>query len=77
MCTGPFKLDSLEARQRARRPCATTPTGTRALKPKVAVIAFKGVPDDASLTSGLLTNEINGNYPQPLTTLDQLKASRT
>ena len=46
-----------------------------ALKPKAAEIDFKGVPDDSSLTSGLLTGEIGGSYPLPLTTLDQLKAS--
>ena len=38
-------------------------------------MVFKGVSDDSSLTTGLLTNEITGSYPQPLTTLDQLKAS--
>jgi peptide/nickel transport system substrate-binding protein len=38
-------------------------------------MVFKGVPDDSSLTTGLETNEITGTYPQPLTTLDQIKAS--
>jgi peptide/nickel transport system substrate-binding protein len=39
-------------------------------------MVFKGVPDDSSLTSGLLTNEITGTYPQPLTTLRQLQNSK-
>jgi len=47
-----------------------------ALKAKVTEIHFKGVPDDSSLTSGLLTGAIDGTYPGPLTTYDQLKASK-
>ena len=35
------------------------------------------MPDDSSLTSGLSTNEITGSYPQPLTTLGQLKSSKS
>ena len=31
--------------------------------PQVAKITFKGVPDEAALTSGLLTGEIDGTYP--------------
>ena len=74
MCTGPFKLKSW-------RPGSDL-TAVRndaywdaALKPKAASMVFKGVPDESSLTSGLLTNEITGIYPQPLTTLGQLKSS--
>ena len=74
MCTGPFKLKSWKPGNvlTAERNDAYWDT---ALKPKAASISFKGVPDDSSLTSGLLTNEISGSYPQPLTTLGQLKAS--
>jgi peptide/nickel transport system substrate-binding protein len=74
MCTGPFKLKSWKPGNAltAERNDAYWDT---ALKPKAASIVFKGVPDDSSLTSGLLTNEISGSYPQPLTTLGQLKAS--
>jgi peptide/nickel transport system substrate-binding protein len=74
MCTGPFKLAAWKP--------GTSLTADRndaywdtALKPKASSMVFKGVPDDSSLTSGLLTNEITGTYPQPLTTLDQIKAS--
>jgi peptide/nickel transport system substrate-binding protein len=74
MCTGPFKLKSWKPGNAltAERNDAYWDT---ALKPKAKSISFKGVSDDSSLTSGLLTNEISGSYPQPLTTLGQLKAS--
>jgi peptide/nickel transport system substrate-binding protein len=74
MCTGAFKLKSWKPGNAltAERNDAYWDT---ALKPKAASISFKGVPDDSSLTSGLLTNEISGSYPQPLTTLKQLKSS--
>src|SRR3954447_20781654 len=74
MCTGPFKLASWKPGNAltADRNEAYWDT---ALKPKASSVVFKGVPDDSSLTSGLLTNEITGTYPQPLTTLDQIKAS--
>src|SRR3954452_10621371 len=74
MCTGPFKLGDW-------KPGASL-TAVRndgywdaKLAPKASSIVFKGVPDDSSLTSGLLTNELTGTYPQPLTTLDQLQHS--
>jgi peptide/nickel transport system substrate-binding protein len=75
MCTGPFKLDKW-------KPGASL-TAVRndaywdaAHKPMAESMVFKGVPDDSSLTTGLLTNELTGSYPQPLTTLDQLKSSK-
>jgi peptide/nickel transport system substrate-binding protein len=74
MCTGPFKLDAWKpgASLTAVRNDAYWDT---AHKPMAQSMVFKGVPDDSSLTTGLLTNEITGTYPQPLTTLDQLKGS--
>jgi peptide/nickel transport system substrate-binding protein len=44
-------------------------------KAKVAEIDFKGVPDEASLTTGFVTGGIDGSYPQALGALDQLKAN--
>jgi peptide/nickel transport system substrate-binding protein len=73
MCTGPFKLDSWKP--------GTSLTAVKndawwgSPKPRAESMVFKGVSDDSSLTTGLETNEITGSYPQPLTTLDQLKAS--
>ncbi len=74
MCTGPFKLASWKPGNAltAERNDAYWDTE---LAPKAESISFKGVSSDASLTSGLLTNEISGTYPQPLTTLKQLKSS--
>jgi len=46
------------------------------VKPLVRELDIKGVPDDATLTSGLLTGSVNGVFAQSLTTLDQLKASK-
>ncbi len=46
------------------------------VKPLVRELDIRGVPDDATLTSGLLTGSVNGVFAQSLTTLDQLKASK-
>jgi peptide/nickel transport system substrate-binding protein len=74
MCTGPFKLKSWRPGSdlTAVRNGAYWDTS---LRPMAASMVFKGAPDESSLTSGLLTNEITGFYPQPLTTLGQLKSS--
>src|SRR4051812_38084013 len=74
MCPGPFKLGDWKpgASLTAERNAAYW---DQELAPRADSIVFKGVPDDSSLTSGLLTNEITGTYPQPLTTLDQLRNS--
>ena len=47
-----------------------------AVKPLVREMDIKGAPNDASLTSALLTGGINGVYAQALTTLDQLKTNK-
>ncbi|MFN8162088.1 MAG: ABC transporter substrate-binding protein [Solirubrobacterales bacterium] len=74
MCTGAFKLDSWEPGS-ALTAVRNGGYWDRKLKPKAGELVFRGVPDDASLTSGLLTGEISGSYPPPLTTLDQLEGS--
>jgi peptide/nickel transport system substrate-binding protein len=43
--------------------------------PLVGQITIKGVPDDSSLTSGMLTGAIQGTYGSGLSTLKQLKKS--
>jgi peptide/nickel transport system substrate-binding protein len=48
----------------------------KSVKPLVREIDIKGAPNDASLTSALLTGGINGVYAQSLTTLNQLRASK-
>jgi peptide/nickel transport system substrate-binding protein len=48
-----------------------------AVKPLVREIDIKGISSDAAVTSALLTGAVNGSYPQSITTLDQLKASKS
>jgi peptide/nickel transport system substrate-binding protein len=75
MGTGPFKLQSWQtgvAVVVVRNDSYWDP----AVKPLVREIDIKGVPQDAPLTSGLLTGGINGSYTQSITTLDQLRASK-
>jgi peptide/nickel transport system substrate-binding protein len=75
MCTGPFKLKSWKPGDNLTA-VRNDAYWDAAHKPKAAAMVFKGVPDDSSLTSGLLTNEITGTYPQPLTTLRQLQSNK-
>jgi peptide/nickel transport system substrate-binding protein len=76
MCTGPYELKSW------------TPGGgvtadrsphywISTVKPLVAQIVIKGVPDITSFTSGMLTGAIQGSYNFALSTLDQLKQSKS
>jgi peptide/nickel transport system substrate-binding protein len=76
MCTGALKLsrwaggDALIVERNAAY------WGDR--KALVGRLELRGVPDEANLTSGLLTGEIDGYYaPGPMTTSDQIKASDT
>ena len=75
MCAGPYKVGSWKP--------GSTLNAVRnddywdaSHKAKVAEIDFKGVPDDSSMTSGLLTGGIDGSYVQALSTIDQLKAAK-
>src|SRR5689334_10476802 len=73
MCSGPFKVDSWKpgaSLSVVRHDGYWDPSR----KAKLAGIDFNGVPDEAALTSGLLTGDIDGTYPQAVTTLDQLQA---
>ena len=54
---------------------ATRTTGIPSVHPLVGQITLKGVPDITSLTAGLLTGAIQGDYGVGLPTLDQLKDS--
>jgi peptide/nickel transport system substrate-binding protein len=75
MCTGPFKVGSWKAGSTLNvvRNESYWDAGHKA---KVAEIDFRGVPDDASMTSGFLTGGIDGSYPQGLSTIDQLRAAK-
>jgi peptide/nickel transport system substrate-binding protein len=45
------------------------------VRPKVRQIDFRSVPEEPALTSGLLSGEIDGVYPEALSTLDQVRRS--
>ncbi len=51
--------------------------GNPSVRPLVGQITLKGVPSIAALTAGLLTGAIQGDYSLGLSTLDQLKSSRS
>jgi peptide/nickel transport system substrate-binding protein len=74
MCSGAFELKSWKPGTALEIEASPGywDAGRRA---KTKVIVFKGVTDDASLTSGLLTGAIDGTYQPPLSTIEQLKAS--
>lgn len=74
MCTGPYQLDSWVTGEGV--------TFTRydgywdtSLPLQLKSITIKGVSDEATLTSGLLTGEISGSYTAGLSTLDQMQSS--
>ena len=74
MCTGPYQLDDWTVGEGLTfvRNDAYWDTS---LPMQLKSITIKGVPDEAVLTSGLLTGEIDGTYPITLSTLDQLRGS--
>jgi peptide/nickel transport system substrate-binding protein len=75
MCSGPFKVGSWKAGS-TLNVVRNDSYWDAANKARVAEIDFRGVSDDASMTSGLLTGGIDGSYPQGLSTIDQLRAAK-
>jgi peptide/nickel transport system substrate-binding protein len=74
MCTGSYKLKSWKPGEGitvVRNDTYWNPD----VKPLVDQILFKGTPDEAGLTSALLTGDVNGVYAFSISTLDQLKSS--
>ena len=74
MCTGSYKLKSWKPGEGVtvvRNDAYWNPD----VKPLVDQITFKGTPDEAGLTSALLTGDVNGSYAFSISTLDQLKSS--
>ncbi len=75
MCSGPYELKQWE-------PGATLTAVANphywdsTLQPKVHEIEFKGIGDDASVTSGFETGAIQGSYPLNISTLPQLIADK-
>ncbi len=74
MCTGPFKFGSWKTGQ-GITVVRNDGYWDTTLRPKVKSITIIGAPDDATVTSGVQTGEIDGIYTQQLSTLDQLKKS--
>jgi peptide/nickel transport system substrate-binding protein len=72
MCSGPFKLKAWKTGDELSV-VPNTHYWDPTLRPKVSEIDFKGVPTDAAATSGLETGEIMGDYPNNISTLEQLK----
>ena len=74
MCTGAYMLQSWTPGVgvvAVRNPHYWNPS----VRPLVGQITLKGVPDVTSVTAGLLTGAIQGDYGVGLPTLDQLKGS--
>jgi peptide/nickel transport system substrate-binding protein len=69
MCTGPFQLTAWKTGDRvsvARNESYWNGT------PKVAAIDFVGVPDEATLTAGLLSGDLDGSYIGPVSAFERL-----
>ena len=74
MCTGPFELTSWAVGEGVTFERYDGYWDT-SLPRQLQELTIKGVPDEAALTAGLLTGEIDGTYGLGLSTLDQLRDS--
>ncbi len=74
MCSGPFKLDTWETGKGVKMVPNADYWDTTLPKPKVTSLTLIGVPDDATVTAGLTTGEIDGTYAIALSTLGQLES---
>lgn len=74
MCTGAFRFKSWRAGNQLTV-ARNDDYWDAPHRAKASQITFKGVTDDASLTSGLLTGAIDGGYIAAYATLKQLRAS--
>jgi peptide/nickel transport system substrate-binding protein len=74
MCTGPFQLDSWVVGDGLTF-VRNDSYWDDSLPMQLQSITIRGVSDEAVLTSGLLTGEIDGAYPIIASTLDQLRES--
>ena len=73
MCSGPYKLDSWKTGQGVKMVPNPDYWDTSLPQPQVKSLTVIGVPDDATLTAGLTSGSINGDYGVGLSTLGQLK----
>jgi peptide/nickel transport system substrate-binding protein len=74
MCTGPFKLDRWSPGQSVVISRSDGYWNPR-LRPKARRVELRAVADQAALTNGLLTGEIDGTFHTPVAAIDRLQAS--
>jgi peptide/nickel transport system substrate-binding protein len=74
MCTGPYKLGGW-ATGSPVKVVRNDAYWNAEVKPLVREIDIKGVPEEATLTAGLKTGEIDGAYPLALSSLEELRSS--
>jgi peptide/nickel transport system substrate-binding protein len=74
MCTGPYKLDRWTPGQSVALSRSDGYWNPQ-LRPKAARVELRPVADQAALTSGLLTGEIDGTFYTPVAAIDRLEAS--
>ncbi len=77
MCSGPFKLDSWKTGQGVKVVPNPDYWDTSLPTPKVTSLTVIGVPDDATLTAGLTSGSIDGDYGTGISTLGQLKTDKS
>jgi peptide/nickel transport system substrate-binding protein len=73
MCSGPFKLASWKTGQGVKMVPNPDYWDTSLPKPQVKSLTVIGAPDDATITAGLRTGSIDGDYGIGLSTLSQLE----
>ncbi|WP_425828508.1 ABC transporter substrate-binding protein [Streptomyces fractus] len=76
MCTGPFKLASWhpgESITAVRNPAYWD----SALRPKVKKLTFRFITDNGTLTSALMSGQIDGSYELPSTSAKALRGAKT
>ncbi|HEY5422572.1 MAG TPA: ABC transporter substrate-binding protein, partial [Ilumatobacteraceae bacterium] len=69
MCTGPYQFDSWSVGDKLT---VKKYDGYWNGAPKVGSIGFVGVPDENTLTAGLLSGDIDGSYIPAISTIDRL-----
>jgi peptide/nickel transport system substrate-binding protein len=73
MCSGPYRLDSWKTGQGVRMVPNPDYWDTSLPRPQVKSLTVSGVPDDATLTAGLTSGSIDGDYGTGISTLGQLE----
>jgi peptide/nickel transport system substrate-binding protein len=73
MCSGPFKLASWKTGQGVKMVPNPDYWDTSLPQPQVKSLTVIGAPDDATITAGLRTGSIDGDYGTGISTLGQLQ----